>query len=78
MRSPFVNHAGGVRQAPPTTVKAAPPPDVARRLAVCLACSWCLGNRCQHPAQGCAPCKQGRGLAFALALPGFRCPMSKH
>lgn len=52
-----------------------PPTDITVRLAACNLCAWKVGDRCQHPAQGCAPCKQGRGLSAMLATRAFKCPL---
>ena len=54
-----------------------PPVDAVARMAACADCSWNIKNRCQHPAQGCAPCKQGIGLDKARLLPGFTCPLNR-
>lgn len=74
-RSIFVNQ--GVRSAIPMVAQRVDLTivSVKDRLAQCLPCAWNVGNRCQHPAQKCAPCKQGRGLQAALARSGFKCPL---
>ena len=46
------------------------------QLPPCEKCQWNIGNKCQHPAQGCAPCKQGMGLDFARLKPNFKCPLT--
>lgn len=71
----FVNRGTG--QSMPTAVHRADLTvvSVKDRLAQCLPCAWNVGNRCQHPAQKCAPCKQGRGLQAALAGSDFKCPV---
>ena len=57
-----------------STVQPPSPPDP--NLPPCEKCHWNVGNKCQHPAQGCAPCKQGMGLDFARLKPNFKCPLT--
>ena len=54
-----------------------PPSQPLPELPPCDGCAWNVANRCQHPAQGCAPCKQGMGLAIARTKPNFKCPLKK-
>jgi hypothetical protein len=49
--------------------------NVQMRMGFCAPCAWNVSNKCQHPAQSCAPCKQGRGLQAALARSSFTCPL---
>jgi hypothetical protein len=53
----------------------APAADVKMRMGFCQPCAWNTGDRCQHPGQSCAPCKQGKGLQAALARASFGCPL---
>ena len=71
----FVNR--GIRAAVPVVAQRVDllTVDIKARLAQCLPCSWNVGNKCQHPGQSCAPCKQGRGLQAALERASFKCPI---
>ena len=51
--------------------------DNTYRLVICKSCSWNVMDKCEHPAQGCRPCRQRRGLAEALKIPTFSCPLNK-
>jgi len=63
---------------PPAPLTGLLPAEVtARRLAACQVCPWNMGNRCEHPSQLCAPCRQGVGLTRALADEAFLCPDSR-
>jgi hypothetical protein len=54
-----------------------PPSQPSPTLPPCETCQWNMNNRCQHPDQGCAPCKQGMGLTIARTKPNFKCPLKK-
>ena len=71
----FVNRGAGQTVMPAVHRADLTIVSVKGRLAQCLPCAWNVGNRCQHPAQKCAPCKQGRGLQAALAKSSFKCPL---
>lgn len=78
MHSIFVKLGSG--QAPRTAIRPvnqAPAPNVIARMNACTPCSWNTGNRCQHPGQTCAPCKQRAGLEMALRNATFACPTGK-
>ena len=50
--------------------------EILDRQATCTFCDWNIRNKCQHPRQGCAPCKQGVGLLKAVERRSFNCPES--
>jgi len=76
VRSSAVDMRAGAA-AIPATHQVAPLPEVslAQRRAACGPCAWNVDDRCEHPAQGCAPCRQGIGLQRAMAQPWFHCPL---
>ena len=52
------------------------PAQPRKDLPPCEKCEWNIRNRCEHPAQVCAPCKQGVGLDLARQRPDFKCPLN--
>ena len=47
------------------------------RAAACGGCQFNVGDKCQHLAQNCPPCKQGESLSVARSRLNFQCPENK-